>query len=54
MGLCSPLTTAIAADTAPKLQQQLAPEYPADAPVGATGTVDVRVEVDTNGMVTDA
>ena len=54
MGLCGLPPAVSAADTAPKLQHQLAPDYPADAPVGATGTVDVRVSVDSDGVVTDA
>lgn len=51
---CGLVGDARAADRAPVLTVQQAPEYPADAPKGATGTVAVRVTVDSQGTVTDA
>ncbi len=38
----------------PVLVRQLPPDYPDDAPPGATGTVDVQVSVDASGRVYDA
>ena len=40
--------------TPPTLVRQLPPEYPDDAPAGATGTVDIRVNVGADGRVVDA
>lgn len=56
LGLCGLYPSRACADdgTIPaRLVRQLPPEYPEDAPAGATGTVDVRVSVDRSGRVHD-
>jgi len=54
--MCCCTTAALASTEATPavLIRSLSPDYPEDAPAGATGTVQVRVSIDADGRVSDA